>query len=154
MSAIESKEACSANPEPELAALRERVLAATGPDRLLDGMVHCVLELNDPAMVQDIAHTMQLVDQYWDMEGAVPRVTASIDSALALVERVLPGWRRSVYERSTGGWEAVLDRNFTGRIDKGPHEVICSSQNPHLPTAPLAILHVLLTALIAKEPQP
>lgn len=84
----------------DLAELLERVKAATGPDRELDA---------------DLAQTIEGVEIQWrqangTMEmypvqrypstthsagfgiGPVPNYTASIDAALALTERVLPGW--------------------------------------------------------------
>lgn len=35
-----------------------------------------------------------------------PRLTASVDAAIALAERVLPGWKRSFFENFNGKWIA------------------------------------------------
>ncbi|PWJ81537.1 hypothetical protein C7441_11069 [Pseudaminobacter salicylatoxidans] len=38
----------------------------------------------------------------------VPEITASLDAAVALVERVRPGWKRSVFEGYNGLWIARI----------------------------------------------
>jgi hypothetical protein len=70
----------------------------------------------------------------------------SLDAALALVDRVLPGWRASLLQH-VPAWEAVVARNFAGRADKGPHEV----RTAVAATPALALLAACLKALIAQE---
>ena len=62
-----------------LRALLERVKSATGPDTRLDLAVHMAL------------HPSDFPDRWsWDDDRPL-RITASLDAALALVERVMPG---------------------------------------------------------------
>lgn len=110
----------------DIDALLERVKAATGPDRNLDAMLH-----------------------HWALSGVgtgyyadSPSYTASIDAALALTERVLPGreWLKkspkviSVYRPLTEQEDAakVWAKHYDGTGA----------------TIPLAILAAALTALI------
>jgi hypothetical protein len=76
----------------DLTSLSERVEGAVGPDRELDAALACVVDpgragywpnpvIPDGALVNDIG-IMCRAEAY----------TASLDSALGLVERVLPGW--------------------------------------------------------------
>ena len=73
-----------------------------------------------------------------------PPVTTSLEGALALAKRVLPGWRRHLNELppSTGlGWEATV---WTDAADLSVH-----------PTrAPTPALAMSIAVLRAKEPQP
>jgi hypothetical protein len=64
----------------DLTPLSERVEGAGGPDRELDREVWAALVANPPA---SLVHVGRI---------EVPAYTASLDSALGLVERVLPGW--------------------------------------------------------------
>lgn len=96
--------------------LLERVKAASGPDRELDGEVH------------DFA--TQTVEQY------APAYTASVDAALALVERLLPGWN----------WHLNRLGQPRAVINDGPKAQFECWDNT---TLPLAILAALLTALQA-----
>lgn len=68
--------------------------------------------------------------------------TSSIDAAVALVEKVRPEGRWSVYQLA-GNYEGVIARNFQGRTDKGPHEVCAESAA----TPALALLAALLRSL-------
>ncbi len=67
----------------------------------------------------------------------------SIDAALALVERVLPGWQWTVNtDRSKTRFWSDMHRV----VAKGDFETVWSGRAP---TAPLAIISALLSALIA-----
>jgi len=71
-------------------------------------------------------------------------LTTSLDAALALAERVLPGWRRHLNELppSTGlGWEATV---WTDAADLSVHP-------SRAPTAPLALCIAVLRATAAAE---
>lgn len=70
----------------ELAELLERVKAATGPDRMLDGALH--VHFSDGRLTEH--DDFGWVKGPRDI-GEAPRLTASLDAALALVERVRPG---------------------------------------------------------------
>jgi len=112
-----------------LPALLERVRAATGPDRELDLLIWKLLVWKTP----------------WNHElHKTELFTRSIDAALALVERMLPGAFDSVgKDEEEGGhwWAADL------LVDNIWHSGVG-------PTIPLAILAALLSALIDKAPTP
>ena len=69
----------------------------------------------------------------------IPELTASIDAALALVERMLPEWQIyiGIMREANGGCVAQVAPNQDATMVKGK-------------TAPLAILTALFTALEAK----
>jgi hypothetical protein len=71
----------------------------------------------------------------------VPHYTTSTDAALALVERVCPGWWPAVAQVGPGKWSAdIYDPSDTG------------SQSPaHAPTPPLALVIALVKAKEARD---
>ena len=110
--------------EQGLTTLLERVRAAAGPDRELD---HDIMLDAEPAGWHTIPNTED--DRY----------SASIDTALSLVARVLPGWRFDVHSPRFGTpFEAVL---MDG--DSASRKIVVAKAA----TAPLAILAALLSAL-------
>jgi broad specificity phosphatase PhoE len=83
-----------------LSALLERVEAATGPDRGLDVFIAQAVEkptdmLNgmmfDEA-IERFPHDLAGIANHWP----IAPYTSSLDAALALVARVLPGWLVSI----------------------------------------------------------
>lgn len=108
-----------------LSELLARVKAATGPDRGLDCDIWCELFAPD-AMVIDHA-------------ARFTPYTASIDAALALVKKLLPGWTVVLT------WQPCLN----------PPEAFCElgGRRPSVGavTEALALLAALLTALEAKH---
>lgn len=125
----------------ELQSLLERVEKATGPDRELGvdiligiGGWSCSedFELSDhEGKVWSRAISPRKRPNPWEhMNPAL-----SIDAALALVERVLPGW----------DWEIELDEHGAA-VFLRPDRVHADGE-----TVPLAILAALLKALIAQE---
>jgi hypothetical protein len=127
----------------DLASLLEQVRSAKGADRELDWHVA------DATGHESFNTTIQGM---WPpfMKGsradkAVPAYTASIDVALALVERKLPpGWACG-FDRGQKTAIAFVDpHDFEDRIGGGRY--LAKAQ-----TAPLAILAALLTALITRE---
>lgn len=117
-----------------IADLLERVKAATGPSRTLDALI-------SEALQQDV-----IADAGYDDDGklnritfAMPRYTASIDASLALMKRKLPDANCYGVERDPFGWNAYVSRNH---VNEG-HWL----KEAVAPTAPLAILAALLTAL-------
>lgn len=106
-----------------LTALQERLRSATGPDLVLDVHIWVTLVGGDPKQI------------------IPPRVTASVDAALALVEKL--GWCPHMMHfgpKGASGWTCV-DLCPPNRADEGVER----EGN----TAPLAILSTLLAALIA-----
>lgn len=107
----------------DIAGLLDRVRAATGPGRDIDWDL-------DEAMTGEVP----------DFHGCL-RYTASVDAALALMERKLPGTLISLTQMLSG-WQASI-------IEPDP-EALGMVMNDHFAdgtTAPLAILAALLTAL-------
>ena len=100
----------------ELAAMLDR---ATGPSRELNAAISFVMN--------------------W--EGQPTPWSASIDAALALVERMLPDVK---WAKNFGGW-FILYGVFNGNF------VALGSSQAHDVPFPLAILRSLVAALIAQE---
>jgi hypothetical protein len=131
----------------ELAAMLD---AATGPSRELDCSIFQVLSGPRWARVC-VPKTVNEDGWLWqhDETGATTKedpYTSSIDTALSLVERLLPGWAFNVCFRDDGdttgdeaGWSVEFRR---------PYEWLPFSTAP---TAPLAILKALVAAMIAQE---
>jgi hypothetical protein len=107
----------------QLQSIRDRVANATGPDREIDYAIYTY------------STGLWRTDDF-------PAVTSSIDAALALVERVLPGWEWSVW--ASGGV-------FGATIYNTPEDEIEPCVSAQAPTAPLAILKAFVAALIAQE---
>lgn len=90
---------------------------------------------------------------YPDHPGSLtPSITASIDAAIALVKRLLPGWR----VENLCEWENETLRNrgaWTCDLRENGHEFFSGGRGkcPHAQTPALALLIALLRALEAKE---
>lgn len=131
-----------------LQALRERVAKAAGPDREIDARICQALlpylsgaNYGRPGLVVDMAAPSVLGG---GQIAEAPPLTASIDAAIRLVERVLPGWRWDVGS-STVDYSSML---------WDPAPAGASTAEIFARTAPLAILLALLDALIAQGTQP
>lgn len=114
--------------------LLERVRAAAVPDHDLDIRLYCLATGDEykPEQARESARG-DIIATTWN----VPAYTASVDAALALVERTAAGWRPDLHSPRMGRpWEAVLSNGAKRFVESGP-------------TAPLAILGALLTTLIA-----
>jgi hypothetical protein len=128
----------------EIEGLLSRLEAATGPDRELDHRLQGIL-VND-GNFGHYAGLEEWVTAGMEFGWNTPAYTASIDAALALVERLLPGWRRRLEEpHGDGGWRASL-------IWPDQEDVV-RAKVAEAPTAPLAILLALFRALSAR-PRP
>jgi hypothetical protein len=130
-----------------LIALRERVIGAKESDRELDADIWHMLTPGVTRKATKVVSSKGLwpdyvIDETRDESHRliiVPEYTASIDAALALVERVLPGRHKDLYIDDTGGARFCLGR-------------MTSSFVQDRATSPcIAILAALLSALIAKE---
>lgn len=96
-------------------ALVDRLSKLDAPDREVDGIIAEIFgypqevfgdsfgtdDVDGPEMHYDAAT--------WSGNGkswSAPFFTASVDAAIALAERVLPGWKRSFFENFNGKWIA------------------------------------------------
>lgn len=88
-----------AGKESRLQSLLERLEKASGGDREIDarlaeafgGFADVIRALNEDGSTVDA-----MVDYGEDSFDECPRYTSSLDAALSLVERVMPGWTRAV----------------------------------------------------------
>jgi len=139
----------------QLTALLERVKAAVGPDREID--VRLVVLVRDRRELREDVHPEfgpQIIsrnpkpphDENWadHPTNSVPPYTASIDSALALVERVLPMTLWATGSMEDGPFCQLVVPTEGGSYAGGDHRAYAE-------TPALAILAALLTALIAQE---
>ena len=124
-------------------SILDRLRAATGPDRKLDGDI--AVALNQlPEIVGGYTRRKDgLLWYHWipPEDCAIweaPEYSGSIDAALALMERILPG---SAYELRTGSEDYMF---MILRSD------LSLQWWPVGATAPLAILATLFTALEAR----
>lgn len=137
-----------------LVELLARVESATGPDRELNCLLASAIdpELEDYEPSERFPGCLQRNGIPGWTTGA-PLYTHSLDAALALVERVLPGsvppprqdmplWLPRVARWFNGKWEATLYRSTDGYTAEGRG-----------PTPALALLAALLKALIADADQ-
>jgi len=129
----------------DLAELLERVKAATGPDREIDR------DLTE-ALYSDISTRERRVlanDQFAWMHPEYGLVrcepyTASVDAALALVERVLPRWEFNLSVEHPGDDGAAIWRAEIGDPLMG--------FDAEAPTPALALLAAALEALAYQQP--
>jgi hypothetical protein len=161
----------------DLDGLLERVKAATGPDRAIDCLIW-QMAYPDNTVMFDAGKAFGPgekrgatygkladfpVDGGWeDWEGLARHigaepVTASIEAALALVERVLPGSCVLVGDYKGLANPAVWGgkyQNAKGWCSLSPDDEAMSSHRAHAETPPLAILAALLAARSALGEQP
>ena len=143
-------------PADPLSALLARVEAAEGPDRELDVAIWAALQGVEVLLFEARGGSERLAydgDLRWPTWIGQPKLTASLDLVLALVEMVLPGFH--VLLTSRGGpvgagaycqWRASLkgDYNF---VSGRPQIALSGADRP---TPGLALLAALLKALIAQ----
>lgn len=131
----------------DLTALLARVEAADGPDRELDFQIHAAV-FGRAINFQDAAG--YLFGEGRDEKFATcGQLTASLDAALALCGRVLPGWTRMVDE-NFGIGEATV---WTGYVFT-PKDALCAQYEGYSKTPSLALLAAMLKALMAQAASP
>ena len=116
-----------------------RLEKAEGPDREIDGFIALVEGWTFEKMEGDRSPYWRKpgVTDYF-MRSDLPRYTASIDAAIALVERILPD-------------PAILLGYGQDALTKPWARISVSCGSSHGATLPLAILRALFRALDAKE---
>lgn len=134
--------------EEQIAGLLGRVEAATGPDRELGREIMLTLGWQRTC----IGHFYGPL-YYWSPPGRagrgydedkLPDATASVDAALLLIERVLPGWADTTYSKTTTHGPRAVLVNPDYRIQVGADGA----------TRPLALLAALLKALLPQGSPP
>lgn len=137
----------------DLSELIERVEKATGPDRELDT---CLWLKFTPGATRRVVHVKHAhspaewdIDETREASGqliTVPAYTASLDAALALADRVLPG----CWWMAAKGRLRASEPLYGARLFFGTDEAIGEAE--HEQSAALAIVLALLKAL-SQEPQ-
>lgn len=140
---------------PDLKALVERVEKLTKPDRKTDALIEIVARKIEAYRVLPDPKTHAVWRPMRGLAGAVESqgtryaaqdFTRSLDQALALCERVLPGWRRQFNEDGESAWWASV---LLPDVSVGRPAGYCT--NASLPTPALALLSAMLRALIATQ---
>ena len=111
----------------EWLTLIERLEKLDGPSREVDALIWCV---EAPEMVDILPHWSEE-----QQEEIVPRFTGSLDEAVELVERMMPGWW---WQISAGGGDSPL--GFVGQPD-------CTAEAHQGSNPAIALLLALLKAL-------
>lgn len=125
----------------QLSALLARVEAAEGPDRELDARIEAATspwpEDNTLTFISGSPTFRVHRGSAVALDNARGEYTASLDAALALCERVLPGWLRDVRELPSGNWIAFVSTYEPARL----FDATCRSP-------PIALLSAMLRALL------
>lgn len=126
----------------QLQSLLDRVREAEGADRAIDASLFV---LGEPSYASTGPMPGWIKEQEAGRDDfkVIPRVTASIDAALALTERVLPGWCYKLVQESGTYTFVVRDAPELAKV--------AASAVASKPTAPLAILCAVLTALYMRH---
>lgn len=162
-----------------LRVLLVRVEGATAPDRDIDEAIHFSLFPDDPwgrairrgrklvaegesgADVEIPGVTSRMTAWAWAKSARVSDVTASLDAAMSLVELTLPPIKAFASgSPPSSGWKINLYRGMTPTGEHYASWECCI--RPHAgaekwhnaPTAALAVLCALLSALIAQAEAP
>jgi len=128
-----------------LEALRERVRKAEGPDRELDEAI-CLGVF--PDLRPAAPHCVGDDPIFWDepfYKKRPPKLTASIDAAVALVGQAAPGWSFAV-RKSGFGDPAQADLWNPMKSPGGGNNHRAKDRRDG--SIPLALLDALLTALL------
>jgi hypothetical protein len=129
--------------------LVERLEKATGPDREIDGLI--VLTFYGWTFQKMKGDSCpywreQNAEWYQRKKDGPPKVTASLDAALALVERVLPGWFPSIGQNiHYGHWRGSV------RIVEETNGDITSFDGEHRTSPALALCLAALKAIQQTE---
>lgn len=127
----------------DIASLLAKVTAATGPSHELDRL---------------ITEITGYPNVYRNEDGSIPftaivaNFTGSVDAALALVERLLPGWMvEHIGADAVGAPMAMKTIGWTVELGSGHHLALDGPQG-QAATLPIAILAALLTSLKENHP--
>lgn len=153
-------------PTPDLIALRERVRNAKGADREIEARLWCALfpdqrVLLDPGSVrppkrEPVYGVLRDLDlsSWRDWVGlasiiqALP-VTSSLDAAVALCARLLPGWTiASLGQNDHKNWFCELREGYLTSYD---NVIIEPRDHFGAPNGALAVIAAALSAFIAQQ---
>lgn len=136
-----------------LEQLRARVMEAKGEDREIDGDIDAAFRVGTPIVPEWVWQNFPtwkhigsgrvccLHDDGSDGPNwASANFTASVDAALAFVNRVLPGWQINMHHYGEGS--TIAEASIGNRAKATPVNAA---------TLPLALLAAALSALIEKE---
>lgn len=147
------------NAEPSvLVELLVRVEAAKRPSRKLDALLEIAARkveayrvLPDPKhhAVWTPMHGLNGAVESQGCRYAAEAFTASLDAAMALCERVLPGWRRQINEDAPGKWYAGLLMPGFKRARLAGY-----GSERNMKTPALALISAMLKAKIAQAASP
>lgn len=112
-----------------LRSLEARIVASTGEDRSLDLLISKTLGMHDKA-------------------HAVPDYTSSVDTCLALIGEILPGWHWHIGRGANGIFPYASLRRENGPDDEGDLCIVGDA-----PTVSLALLHAVVRAMMASQDQ-
>jgi hypothetical protein len=133
-----------------LQSLRARVAAASGPDREIDAAICVAFGIGGKSRtVNKRGHVVNGKPVFLRVDIEYPKLTASIDAARVLVERVLPGMVIECAIYPEGGGYACLWPWFKRAFPMGHR----GETEAGTATPALAIILAMLDALIAKEPK-
>lgn len=145
-----------------LQSLLTRAQQATGASRAIDFELHILLVgaavwpatdmrgriTNPHSKMSDYLGAYREVIDADDQDFDFPRYTASVDAALGLVERVLPGWFvGNICQTDYGRWYATVTRG-------PPSLATYHAQSKTVATPALALICALLSAKIAEASTP
>lgn len=132
----------------QLSDLIERVEKLNKPDREIDAHVHAVTHGGRVHFIDTADNTVvweKPIDGFWIRRllnlSRVPRLTASLDAAVALTERLLPGQEWAVGRRDNFC-------NAWGKVRIGTLESVADVA----PTPAIALVLATLKALAATHP--
>lgn len=134
-----------------LLPLITRLEAASGPDRELDAEIaFATRHPVNPAYVREYAisgakmnPTLSPIQNYL-LENS-PHYTSSLDAAIALAERVLPGWHWSVYDT-----DGTIANNASAQVE--PPEFTFNVSDGVGKTPALALCIAILRAVSEQKP--
>lgn len=126
---------------PDLSTLIERVEALTGPSRDADYRIEKAIVRPGEFPASEIWPPFMVGSKF---DRSIPAYTASIDAAVALVERVLPGWAKGF----DGGPKTRI-----AFVDQHDHDdrMFGARYTAEGPTPAIALILAALRALHAQE---
>ncbi|MAN77825.1 MAG: hypothetical protein CML24_11680 [Rhizobiales bacterium] len=138
----------------KLEALLERVEKATGPNYNLEVEIAYVTGFWPEDRIERVVRSENGAFTVWFSNDGPslplpPNSTASIDAALALVERVLPGWTHGHQKFPDG--EVFNSGGYQFFVAEDDADLDSGYASGEAPTLPLAVLAAMLKALIAQE---